>query len=169
MPASKAQQKAQNKWIGKTYDRINLTVAKGKKETIQAHAGKSVNRFINEAIDEKLERDNGGAVPQQSSGYVLSPETLKAAQDAADAQGESVAAFLARAIETQARQDATARNLNIRWKDREALRLKPAEVEKPPVIKDEVPITALVSEAHRKAEEISRQCKERNAELNEKD
>lgn len=60
MTASKAQQKAQNKWIAKAYDRINLTVPKGKKEQLQAHAaarGESVNGFINRAIDEALERD----------------------------------------------------------------------------------------------------------------
>lgn len=60
MPVSKAQQKATNKWIAKAYDRINLTVPKGKKETIQAYAaaqGESVNGFINRAIDHEMERD----------------------------------------------------------------------------------------------------------------
>lgn len=60
MAVSKAQQKAVNKYMAENYDRINLTVPKGHKETIQAHAaaqGKSVNGFINEAIDEKMERD----------------------------------------------------------------------------------------------------------------
>ena len=50
-----------NRYIAKAYDRINLTVPKGKKDTIKAHAeshGQSVNSFINEAIDEKLERDS---------------------------------------------------------------------------------------------------------------
>lgn len=53
--------RAQNKYIAKAYDRINLTVSKGKKDVIQSHAqaqGKSVNGFINEAIDEKMQRDN---------------------------------------------------------------------------------------------------------------
>ena len=57
----KPSTKAQNKYIDKAYDRINLTVSKGKKEVIQSHAqaqGKSVNGFINEAIDEKMQRDN---------------------------------------------------------------------------------------------------------------
>ncbi len=57
----KPSTKAQNKYIAKAYDRINLTVSKGKKELIQSHAqtqGKSVNGFINEAIDEKMQRDN---------------------------------------------------------------------------------------------------------------
>lgn len=42
-------------------DRINLTVPKGKKDAIKAHAeaqGESVNGFINRAIDEAMERDN---------------------------------------------------------------------------------------------------------------
>jgi len=42
-------------------DRINLTVPKGKKDTIKAHAeaqGESVNGFINRAIDETMERDS---------------------------------------------------------------------------------------------------------------
>ena len=58
MPARKA--KWQNDYITRTYDRINLTMPKGKKEIIQDHAaaqGESVNGFINKAIDEKLERD----------------------------------------------------------------------------------------------------------------
>ena len=52
-----------NRYIAKAYDRINLTVPKGKKETIKAHAeshGQSMNSFINEAIDEKMERDQHG-------------------------------------------------------------------------------------------------------------
>ena len=60
MPVSKAQQKAQNSWIAKAYDRINLTVPKGKKDIIKAHAenhGESVNGFINRAIEETMERD----------------------------------------------------------------------------------------------------------------
>lgn len=71
MPVSKAQQKAQNKWIAKAYDRINLTVAKGKKDIIQAHAeahSESVNGFINRAIQETMERDSGTPREQQETG-----------------------------------------------------------------------------------------------------
>ena len=59
----KASTRAQNKYIAKAYDRINLTVPKGKKDTVQAHAvaqGESVNGFINRAIDHEMERDTEG-------------------------------------------------------------------------------------------------------------
>ena len=42
------------------YDRINLTLPKGKKDVIRTHAdsrGESVNAFINRAIDRLLEEE----------------------------------------------------------------------------------------------------------------
>ena len=51
----------QNKYIAKAYDRINLTVPKGKKETISnaaQQAGQSVNPYINQAIDERMKKDS---------------------------------------------------------------------------------------------------------------
>lgn len=56
----KASTKAQNKYILKAYDRINLTVTKGDKDKIKSHAdslGESVNGFINRAIMEAMQRD----------------------------------------------------------------------------------------------------------------
>ena len=49
-----------NTWIAEKLDRINLTVPKGLKELIKAHAdaqGESVNAFINRAIGETMKRD----------------------------------------------------------------------------------------------------------------
>lgn len=57
-----ARTKANNKWNAKAYDRINLTVKKGQKEIIQAYAekhGESVNGFINRAITETMQKDEG--------------------------------------------------------------------------------------------------------------
>lgn len=57
MTTSKAQQRAVNKYIRKQYDRINVTIPKGKKEEIQACAvrqGLSINAYINAAIAEKM-------------------------------------------------------------------------------------------------------------------
>ena len=59
---SKAQQRAVNKYVKANYDRINVTFPKGRKEELKVHAqarGESVNAFINRAITETLERDNG--------------------------------------------------------------------------------------------------------------
>ena len=47
-------------YIARTYVRVNLTIPKGQKETIKAHAeaqGESLNAFINRAITETMERD----------------------------------------------------------------------------------------------------------------
>ena len=44
MATSKAQQKAQNKWIAKAYDRINLTVPKGDKAVIKERLDSSPRR-----------------------------------------------------------------------------------------------------------------------------
>lgn len=61
MAISKSQQKAVHKYVKANYDRMELTVPKGRKAEIKAHAdtqGESVNAFISRAIDETMERDN---------------------------------------------------------------------------------------------------------------
>lgn len=65
--------KWQNDYITRTYDRINLTVPKGRKAEIQAAAearGQSMNGFINELIDEALARQR----PQGDSSHISFPE-----------------------------------------------------------------------------------------------
>lgn len=60
MPVSKANQRAVNKYMKNNYDRINVTMPKGKKDVIKAAAeerGESVNAYINAAIDERLTAD----------------------------------------------------------------------------------------------------------------
>ena len=60
MPISKSNQKAVNKYVKNNYDRINVTMPKGKKDDIKTHAekrGESVNAFINRAIDNQMEQD----------------------------------------------------------------------------------------------------------------
>ena len=49
-----------NVWQKNNCDQVRLTVPKGKKEVIRAHAasvGESVQGFINRAIDETMQRD----------------------------------------------------------------------------------------------------------------
>ena len=58
----KASSASKNAWNARNYDRINLTVPKGKKDEIKDHAesrGESVNGFINRAIDTVIQQDKG--------------------------------------------------------------------------------------------------------------
>lgn len=78
MAVSKKQQACVNRYISSNYDRINLTVPKGKKDIIKKHAetfDNSINRFINRAIDETMQRDNKSA-------------QLKPAPEAAEQEGK---------------------------------------------------------------------------------
>lgn len=113
MPASKAQQKAVSKYMKENYDVYQIRMKKGQKDTIKAHAetrSESVNGFITRAIQEAIARDSAGG-PQEAGVVPLPPNTLKAAQEAAEAAGEAVPVFLARAVETQAQRDALSRRM----------------------------------------------------------
>lgn len=60
MAYSESQKKAVAKYNAKAYDELKIRVPKGKKDTIKdfaASKGKSINEFANEAIDEKMERE----------------------------------------------------------------------------------------------------------------
>lgn len=55
---TKAQQKAVNKYIKNNYDRINVTLPKGYKDTLKTAAeaaGESVNGYIKTAVDMRME------------------------------------------------------------------------------------------------------------------
>ncbi len=126
MPASKANQRAVNKYKKNNYDRIEITVPKGQREVFQAYAaahGESVNGFITRAINQAMERD-GGRTPSEiaqqaaerpSDGGVVSlpSETMESAQRAAEAAGEALPDFVARAVETQAKRDRSSLRLGI--------------------------------------------------------
>lgn len=55
---TKASQRAVNKYIANNYDRLNITVPKGKKDKYKLAAeakGKSLNAFIVECIEKRME------------------------------------------------------------------------------------------------------------------
>ena len=57
MPLSEARKRANAKYNLKAYDRVELKVAKGRKELIRSFAeanGESINAFINRAISEAM-------------------------------------------------------------------------------------------------------------------
>lgn len=56
---TESQKKSQRDYMSKQ-DLFQIRMEKGKKEVIEAHAearGESMNKFINRAIDEAMERD----------------------------------------------------------------------------------------------------------------
>lgn len=60
MPVSKAQQRANAKYNKKAYDRLEMKVHKGEKEKIVAFAMEhdgSLNKFLNRAVKEAMEKD----------------------------------------------------------------------------------------------------------------
>ena len=70
MPASKAQQKAVNKYVKANYDLYQVKMPKGRKDEIKAHAeahSESVNAFINRAISEAMERDRAASAASEGA------------------------------------------------------------------------------------------------------
>lgn len=87
--AGKTQYK--NTWQKENVDRVNLTMPKGRKDEIKAHAeaqGESVNGFINRAIDNQISQDRrkGPSEAPESTvraGVVSLPSEREKAQETA--------------------------------------------------------------------------------------
>lgn len=61
MAYSDAQKEATARYNKKAYDRIDVIVPKGKRQIIKDYAasqGKSLNRFINDAIEYQMNKEN---------------------------------------------------------------------------------------------------------------
>ena len=62
MSISESRRRANEKYNANAYEEIKVRVYKGEKDAIKLHSekkdGGSVNRFINRAIRETIERDN---------------------------------------------------------------------------------------------------------------
>ena len=70
MPASKAQQKAVAKYELNNYDKFLVRVSKGRKEKLQDYAaavGQSLNGYVVQAVDERIERDNSKGADNNAS------------------------------------------------------------------------------------------------------
>lgn len=115
MAISEAQKKANQKWDSANLDRLSLAMPKGAKEAVKEFAaahGESVNGFINRAIGEAMgESPQKPAGAPQGEGAILTPAALKTAQEAAQMAGESIPAFVARAVETQAQRDRLTQSM----------------------------------------------------------
>lgn len=71
MTVPKANQRAVNKYVKANYDRINVTMPKGKKGLLQTCAqahNESVNGFINRLISEALNREGVNEAAEGTAG-----------------------------------------------------------------------------------------------------
>lgn len=70
MPDKTKSTDYKRKFNSENYDRIELTVKKGKKDMLKKHAadcGETLNGFINRAITETVERDEAAATFSQNT------------------------------------------------------------------------------------------------------
>lgn len=84
MSVSKAQQRAVNKYVANNYDRVLVTMPKGKKDLIKSHAeahGESVNGFINRAIAQAMEQDKAPQRPQEAPAVQDTTQAQQRAQE----------------------------------------------------------------------------------------
>lgn len=123
MAVSEAQKKSAQKWDAANLDRVSLAMAKGKREEIKAAAaaaGESMNQYIIRSVDMRINH-NAPQEPAEAHGgggaILLSPETLAAAQGAAQKAGETVPAFIGRAVTTQAQRDRVTQGLRSQAKE----------------------------------------------------
>jgi len=115
MPVSDAKKKANARWNA-SKDNIMIRPAKEEGAAIRAAAtaaGQSNQQYILQATRERMSREAvvGPTRPAEDGGGILTPSTLKAAQEAAEAAGEAVPQFIVRAVETQAKRDEMSRRM----------------------------------------------------------
>ena len=105
---SKAQQKCVSRYEAANYDKILVRLPKGQRETVKAQAdsaGKSLNAYLVGLIE------GDDPVPAPQATQHLTPEALEQATQAAQAAGEELQAWIARAINDTAQRDSMIRQL----------------------------------------------------------
>ena len=112
MAVSEAQKKSAQKWDAANLDRVSIAMPKGMKDMVKAAAavaGESMNQYIIGATEQRINGPQQPAGAPQGMGAILTPETLKTAQEAAQKAGETVSVFVARAVDVQAKRDNVTR------------------------------------------------------------
>lgn len=117
---TEARKAGNRKWDAANLDRISVAAPKGTKERWKSAAmahDKSLNQLIVEVVDHQISQDRDKDTceakqsPSGGEGIILTHYTIKAAQEAAEAAGEAVPAFIDRAITTQAQRDEIGRKM----------------------------------------------------------
>lgn len=113
MAVSDAKKKANAKWDSENMATLACKVKKDHADKFKAYCseiGKTSNAVLRECVLSCIGEATGES-PQkpagapQGIGAILTPAALKTAQEAAQRAGETVPAFVGRAVETQAQRD----------------------------------------------------------------
>lgn len=122
MAVSEAQKKSAQKWDAANLDRVSIAMPKGMKDTVKAAAavaGESMNQYIIGATEQRINGLQQPAGAPQGDGAILTPAALKTAQEAAQRAGETVPAFVSRAVDIQAKRDEIMQGLKTKQEEGE--------------------------------------------------
>ena len=119
MSVSESRKKANLKWDAANLDRVSIAMPKGMKDTVKAAAaaaGESMNQYIIGATEQRMSGNlckgaQNAAGAHGGASSILTPETLKTAQEAAQSAGETVSVFVGRAVATQAQRDKMTQSM----------------------------------------------------------
>lgn len=123
MAPSESQKRASLKWDKENMVVLSCKMKRPQAEAFKAHCeaqGKTSNTVLKDYVlgcigegEGPQEAPGGPTAAPAGGGGILSPDTLKAAQRAAEATGEGVPQFIARAVETQAQRDKASLTLGL--------------------------------------------------------
>ena len=105
---SKAQRQCVSRYEAANYDKILVRLPKGQREAVKAQAdsaGKSLNAYLIGLIE------GDDPAPAPTVPQYITPEALDKATQAAQAAGEELEAWIARAISDTAQRDTMIRQL----------------------------------------------------------
>lgn len=127
MAVSDAKKKANAKWDSENMATLACKVKRDQADKFKAYCagvGKTSNAVlrecvlscIGEAMGESPQKPAGAP---QGDGAILTPAALKTAQEAAQRAGETVPAFVSRAVDIQAKRDEIMQGLKTKQKEGE--------------------------------------------------
>lgn len=120
MAISEAKKKANQKWDSVNMSTMACKVKREQAEQFRAYCtnnGETVNAVLQDFVSSCISGTASVAQNIASDGdknvrAILTPVALKTAQEAAQRAGESVPAFVERAVETQAQRDRLIKSMN---------------------------------------------------------
>lgn len=127
MAVSDAKKKANAKWDSENMATLACKVKKEHADKFKAYCseiGKTSNAVLRECVLSCIGEAMGESPQQpagapQGEGAILTPAALKTAQEAAQRAGETVPAFVSRAVDIQAKRDKIMQGLKTKQEEGE--------------------------------------------------